>query len=245
MSNTTNLLPIAFKAVVKCKFNKLLICLAMLCASITATAYDFEVDGIYYNKLTNNTCEVTYETTSYKTYSGDIVIPQKVSFDGATYTVTSIGSSAFRYCSNLISIAFPSSLTSIGDLAFDYCSKLKSVTCNWNEPIVASSSSFYTYSGTLYVPKGTSSKYKATSPWCYFGKIIESEAAGVDDVADDNDSTVSVVDGAINVSGDIPVRVVSLLGVTLYNGQGNCNINVAPGFYIVTVGNKTTKVSVK
>jgi hypothetical protein len=127
MSNTTNLLPIAFKAVVKCKFNKLLICMAMLCASITATAYDFEVDGIYYNKLTNKTCEVTYETTSYKTYSGDIAIPQKVSFDGATYTVTSIGSSAFRYCSNLISIAFPSSLTSIGDLAFNSCTSLATV----------------------------------------------------------------------------------------------------------------------
>jgi hypothetical protein len=119
------------------------------------------------------------------------------------------------------------------------------VTCNWNEPIDADEEIFSTYSGTLYVPKGTRSKYKATSRWSKFSQIIEFDTSAVDDVADDNDSAVSVVDGVINVCGDVPVRVVSLSGVTLYNGQGNCNINVAPGFYIVTVGNKTTKVSVK
>ena len=43
-------------------------------------------------------------------------------------SVTSIGSSAFAYCSSLESITIPDSVTSIGDSAFHGCSSLRSVT---------------------------------------------------------------------------------------------------------------------
>ena len=43
-------------------------------------------------------------------------------------TITSIGNSAFRYCSELTSITLPSNLTSIGDSAFSDCSGLTSVS---------------------------------------------------------------------------------------------------------------------
>ena len=63
-------------------------------------------------------------------YSGSINIPETVTYngDGQTYTVTSIGSDAFKDCSGLTSITIPNSVTSIGQYAFYGCSGLTSIT---------------------------------------------------------------------------------------------------------------------
>ena len=89
-----------------------------------AKAHDFEVDGIYYKVLSNvdKTVEVTYRgdyASDYSNeYTGSVVIPDSVTYDGTTYSVTSIGESAFRECSGLTSITIPNSVTSIGEFAF-------------------------------------------------------------------------------------------------------------------------------
>ncbi|MCF0197426.1 MAG: hypothetical protein HUK03_09420 [Bacteroidaceae bacterium] len=57
---------------------KLLLSLMLLAASLHAAAYDFTVDGIYYNILDSETCEVTYETSSYNSYWGTVNIPSQV-----------------------------------------------------------------------------------------------------------------------------------------------------------------------
>ena len=97
---------------------------ALLC-SITANAEDFRVDGIYYSITSNTTVSVTYRGSSYNAYSneysGNVVIPSTVTYSGKEYSVTSIGSSAFRECSGLTSVTIPNSVTSIGDYAFRYC----------------------------------------------------------------------------------------------------------------------------
>jgi hypothetical protein len=67
-------------------------------------AYDFEVDGVYYNKLTDTTCEVTYKDSSYNSYLGTIIIPETVDYDGTTFTVTSVGNKAFNGCTDLIDV---------------------------------------------------------------------------------------------------------------------------------------------
>ena len=116
------------------KLKSLLVTLAILLCAISASAHDFEVDGIYY-RITDSeklTVAVTYQGSSYSEYSneytGSVVIPETVTYDSKTYSVTSIGCDAFRYCRSLTSVTIPNSVTSIGNRAFEGCNSLTSVT---------------------------------------------------------------------------------------------------------------------
>ena len=97
----------------------------MLLSILSASAYDFKVDGIAYEKNDDGK-SVAVCADGY--YTGDIAIPEKVTYDGATYSVTSIGKSAFSYCTGLTSVTIPNSVTEIGGSAFKNCTGLTSVT---------------------------------------------------------------------------------------------------------------------
>ena len=95
--------------------------------TLLASAYDFMVDGLAYNHIDINKVEVTYQNSSvprYPSLSGDLVIPSSVTYDGTTYSVTSIGSNAFFGCRDLTSITIGNAVTSIGTFAFGWCSGL-------------------------------------------------------------------------------------------------------------------------
>ncbi len=84
----------------------------------------FSIDGISYKIGENNTVTIT----SARNSSGNVVIPNEVTFFDTKYSVTSIGDEAFWGCSGLTSITIPNSVTSIGNSAFYECETLPSVT---------------------------------------------------------------------------------------------------------------------
>ena len=86
----------------------------------------YVIGGIYYELDPENlTAEVKPSTTKY---SGDIVIPETITYDSRTYTVTSVGNNAFTECTELTSIEFPNSVTTLGEYLFFYCTNLTNIT---------------------------------------------------------------------------------------------------------------------
>ena len=99
--------------------------LLFIAAAFTATAYDFSAGYFHYNKTPGNTVELA----GYKSdLPSAAKIPSAVKYDGVTYTVTTIGGSAFEDCYGLTSVSIPNSVTEIGSGAFYCCYGLTSVT---------------------------------------------------------------------------------------------------------------------
>ena len=122
----------------------------LLSATICTFAYDFKSGDLCYNITSDSTAEVTYQPGAryFDNYLGltTAVIPESVTYENRTYSVTTIGGSAFAFC-GLESITIPSSVTSIGDEAFLYCSGITSVI--WNAKNVQIES--YTHSSVSFL----------------------------------------------------------------------------------------------
>lgn len=109
---------------------------ACLCV-IGASAHDFsiEVSGqkAYFKVIdrTARTAEVTFNGTASDytpcALAGVFEIPEKVTSDGVTYTVTAIGKKAFADAADLTGVIIPSTVTKIDDFAFENCPRLESV----------------------------------------------------------------------------------------------------------------------
>ena len=145
---------------------KTLLAIACLLCSITVFAEDFEVDGIYYY-ITSET-EKTVEVTSRSGgYTGSVVIPETVTYNGTTYSVTSINYEAFRECTGLTSVIIPNSVTWIGIGAFEGCTGLTSITI----PNSVTSIGDYTFYGctgltSVTIPNSVTSIGERTFGYC-------------------------------------------------------------------------------
>ena len=107
------------------KRTKLLLLILAILMPMMVNADAVEINGIYYNLVSAGKIAVVTQSPSY--YSGDIVIPDKVPYQGDDYEVTAIGNRAFFGNSEITSIIIPNSVTSIGEFAFADCYFLSTI----------------------------------------------------------------------------------------------------------------------
>ena len=107
--------------------------------------FNFESDGICYDAISNSKVRVISNANKY---SGAVVIPSSVEYDGTTYSVIEINESAFKDCTRLTSITIPNSVTSIGNSAFDNCTLLKEVKMEDGDETLSLGYNYYNSRGT-------------------------------------------------------------------------------------------------
>ena len=217
--------------------------------SISSSAYDVEVDGIYYNLISKgNVAEVT---KGDKAYSGDITIPSSIKVNDLEYTVKYIEESAFDYCSYLTSVTIPNSVTSIESSAFYGCSGLTSVTIP-NSVTSIGDFTFFDCSGltSVTIPNSVTS----IGSWAF------SECSGLTSITIPNSITIienSVFNGCSGLTSvTIPNSVTSignnafsgcssLTSITIPNSItsiGNSAFSECSGLTSVTIPNSVTSI---
>ena len=137
---------------------KALLILFVLLVPQFASAYDFMVDGLCYNKNSDGTSvTVTCMYNNGTAYPGlsELTIPSSVTYEGNTYSVTKIGRKAFYRCGAMTSVEIPNSVTSIGVDAFYECSGLTSLVIP-NSVVSISSDAFFHCRGITSLTIGSS-----------------------------------------------------------------------------------------
>ena len=218
----------------------------------------FTVDGISYRVTSDSllTAEVTCkanESSEYGIeyadgYSGAVVIPDAVSCEGLTYSVTAIGESAFAGCTALTSVEIPASVTRIDMSAFVGCSSLTNVNLTGSTPPVLDNGSFADsqYADVVVrVPDDAVDAYKAADAWKEFKNIVGSDVTFIEQVEDDATAFEATAGGLVLTAADgKPVAVYSINGALVekidrYAGE---EITLEKGVYILRVGSVTVKV---
>ena len=115
----------------KKRFLSLLCILAFALPFIAATPCFAVTGNTEINQITYQYDTETGEavvTGAASDISGDVEIPGTITVKGEEYAVTSIGDSAFYWCTGLTNVTIPEGVTSIGDSAFVRCTRLTQIT---------------------------------------------------------------------------------------------------------------------
>ena len=176
-------------------------------SSSTDYASDTNTTFEVYSPSGKGTIEIKYSLNiKHKTaqviannYSGNVVIPETVNYQGNSFKVTSLSDSCFYGCSSLTGITLPNSITSLGGYCFLNCSNLKVISfpstlkeipngifaytkqkkriiINATTPprvVNSSAESSWDSNCTLYVPKGSLDTYKSSTSYKSVGTIYE------------------------------------------------------------------------
>ena len=125
--------------------------------------------------IPNSVTRIGERAFSYCDGLTSISIPNSVTDPHSVYR---IGKYAFSYCSGLTSVTIGNAWCVLGSRAFFGCTGLTSVISKMEYPGSIDDECFpydVFYNATLYVPKGTTDKYKSTNYWSKFVFIEEGE----------------------------------------------------------------------
>ena len=192
---------------------------------------------IYYN-ITSSTSPlrvaVTYRGNSYDSYpneySGLIIIPDSVQYNGNYYKVTSFGINAFASCILLTSIIIPNSVTSIDFNSFKNCSGLNSITIP-NSITSISSGAFEDCSGltSVTIPNSVTS----------IGNYAFAGCSGL--------TSVTIPNSVTSISNGVFYDCSGLTSVTIPNSItsiGNEAFSYCFGLTSVTIPNSVTSIGI-
>ena len=221
----------------------LLVCLAVIAASIHAIAYEyynFKDDNNLYYKINSDGCtvKVTFEELTMKEMpnywhghpSGDVIIPERVTYEDKTYTVTAIDEDTFAYLSDLTSVTIGDSVTTIGSYAFGSCSGLTSVTIG-NSVTTIGSSAFGGCSGltSMTIPSSVTSISSNAFEYCSFESIVVENG---NNKYDSRDNCNAIIETASNtlITGCkntvIPSTVTSIGANAFYGCSGLTSVKI-------------------
>lgn len=134
-----------------------LLSVAVLCG-FAVNAQTFDHEGITY-KVSGTTVIIQKASTAIGSYSGDLVIPETVPYNGKDYTVASASATAFKgneaitsiqlpntvnkfikgqfsKCTNLKKANIPTAITAFPGNVFEYCSSLEEITIPDNITVI-------------------------------------------------------------------------------------------------------------
>lgn len=249
----------------KISIKSLLTAMCML-FNTSVYAYDFEVDGMYYNILNieTRTCEVT---SGDRLYTGDIVIPEYVTLKGRTFAVTYIGENAFKDCIGLTSFVIPKFIHGVSNGAFNGCTALRKITIEDCENFIYlgynswhdSKAIFYdcplevVYLGReLYFRNSEGGRYKSFPPFKYKRTLTDITIGKYIKKIDENTfygctSLTNITFGSsVTEIGDYAFEdCISLTNITLGNSIttiGSCAFSGCTSLTNITWGNSITTI---
>ncbi len=208
---------------------------------------------------------------NYAYYEGNITLPSTVNYVSASnaetksesneYTVTSIGDKALAEQSGIVSVTLPETIKSLGSAIFNNCTSLTKIICKATTPPTAingadaqeaitsrtatKANATATFDDRCFnnvqldVPLGSLEAYKNIAPWNNFKSIVAIEISGITNNILDEDMGIRISGCNLYADGK-HIQIYDTTGRIIYNG--NTEVTLQRGIYIVKVGNRSTKV---